>query len=100
MAAFLFGTFAMLFHATGHVVHHETLEVEWSVVIKPYKFTTFEILDFERAVYCMSTLFPTNFFLSPSYVNETSKLSTYSCSLVASITALKYLQDSLMKDKD
>ena len=41
---FCFGTFAMLFCATRHVVGHEALENEGYIVIKAYKFTVFEIL--------------------------------------------------------
>jgi len=44
LATFWFGTFAMLFRATRHVVGHEALENEWYVVIKAYKFTDIEIL--------------------------------------------------------
>ena len=43
MAAFWFGTFAMLSRAIGSLVGHETLEDEQYVVIKAYKFTVFEI---------------------------------------------------------
>ena len=42
-ATFWFGTFAMLFSATGCVVI-KTLEDEWHTVIKAYKFTISEIL--------------------------------------------------------
>ena len=41
LAIFWFGTFAMLFHVIGLVVHHETLEDEWYIAIR---FTVFEIL--------------------------------------------------------
>ena len=44
LVIFWFVTFAMLFHATGHIVHNETLKDEGYVVIKAYKFTVFEIL--------------------------------------------------------
>ena len=33
-----FGTFVMLFCASGHVVHQKTLEDERYIVIKAYKF--------------------------------------------------------------
>ena len=44
LAILWFGTFAMLFHATKHVVGHEALKNEWCIVIKAYRFSVFEIL--------------------------------------------------------
>ena len=45
LAVFWFGTFAMLFRATGHVVGHEALENEsYIVIIKGLQVCIFEIL--------------------------------------------------------
>ena len=44
LVTFCFGTFAMLFCTTRHVVDHEALENEGYIVIKAYTFTVFEIL--------------------------------------------------------
>jgi len=38
-AAFWFGTFATIFHATRSLVGHETLRDEWYITTKAYQFT-------------------------------------------------------------
>jgi len=40
---FWFGTFVMLFHASGHFVHQKTFEDEEYIVIKAYKFAVFDL---------------------------------------------------------
>ena len=46
LVTFWFGTFAMLFRITRHVVGYEALKNQWYIVRKAYKFTTFERLFF------------------------------------------------------
>jgi len=38
-AAFWFGTFATIFHASRSLVGHETLKDEWYITTKAYQFT-------------------------------------------------------------
>ena len=43
LVTFWFGTFAMLFRATGHVFCHENTQNEQYVVIKAFKFTILKV---------------------------------------------------------
>ena len=56
LVTFWFGTFAMLFRATGHVFCHENTQNEQYVVIKAFKFTVFESFKDFFCIYCISAL--------------------------------------------
>ena len=49
---FWFGTFTMSFCAIRNLVIHEILKDEWYVVIKAYKFTTFELSYYHSHIVC------------------------------------------------
>ena len=57
LATFWFGTFMMLFWASGHLVHHETLKDEQYMVVSLLFLRFWEI--FCNIIYCVSALYPT-----------------------------------------
>jgi len=50
LVTFRFGTFTISFYAIRNLVSHETLKDEWYVVIKAYKFTTFEFSFYQNYI--------------------------------------------------